>query len=481
LDQEQAEEALSQASAPFAAQHQAQRVNFKTMAASLKKGSALVEFVKYLSRRFDAKPQEPQWGDWNYFALIIQGGQSAGEPQVQLVNLGAAGPIEQAITAWRTRVGKATDRQPDAQHAVASSGAALASLIWKPVAMALGDSRRVYLSPDGDLAFVSFAALPVKEAGRLVIDDFDICYVASGRDLARAAGALGGPPLLVGAPAFDGTGAVDIAATIQPSGLADVRAFEGIHFGPLPGTKEEVTEIARILSVPADRVLTGTAATETAVKTARRPSVLHLATHGFFLSDSGIGREMAQPRDKPDRSIGGIQHAPVGPDASGVILRLMQQKNPMRRSGIALAGANDTLAGRRPADGDDGLLTAEKVAGMDLWGTDLVTISACESGLGESSGGEGVYGLRRAFVLAGARHLVMSLWSVDDRATRDLMISMYTQYIQHQSPERALLAAQRQYIARERQAGRWPDPFYWAAFVASGTGTSLEDNAVHAK
>ena len=151
-----------------------------------------------------------------------------------------------------------------------------------------------------------------------------------------------------------------------------------------------------------------------------------------------------------------------------------QQRNPMRRSGVALVGANDTLAGRRPAGGDDGLLTAEEVVGMDLWGTNLVVISACESGLGEFRGGEGVYGLRRAFAVAGAQNLVMSLWSVSDRETTRLMESLYTHISKGGTPQLALLAAQREYIAAERAAGRYPHPFYWAAFVASGSGRGLE-------
>jgi CHAT domain-containing protein len=123
---------------------------------------------------------------------------------------------------------------------------------------------------------------------------------------------------------------------------------------------------------------------------------------------------------------------------------------------------------------NDGILTAEEVVGTDLFGTRLVTISACESGLGESKAGEGVYGLRRAFALAGAQNLVMSLWKVNDLATKDLMVSMYKHIAAGETPPRALLAAQREYIATARTADEYPHPYFWAAFVANGTGTGLE-------
>lgn len=142
---------------------------------------------------------------------------------------------------------------------------------------------------------------------------------------------------------------------------------------------------------------------------------------------------------------------------------------------MALAGANAALAGQPPAGPDDGILTAAEAADMALVGTRLVVVSACDSGLGDVGGGfEGVYGLRRAFIHAGARNLVLSLWAVEDRAGARLIDAMYAGIVAGESPQRALLRAQRDYLAAERRAGRWPHPFFWSALVVNGRGPALE-------
>jgi CHAT domain-containing protein len=138
-------------------------------------------------------------------------------------------------------------------------------------------------------------------------------------------------------------------------------------------------------------------------------------------------------------------------------------KNPMLRSGLALAGANTWLnAGNLPEEAEDGLLTAEDVTGLDLLATELVVLSACETGLGHVHVGEGVFGLRRAFVLAGAKTLVMSLWRVPDEPTRELMEAFYTRLLAGQGRAEALREAQ---LAMK---AKYPDPFYWGAFICQG-------------
>lgn len=306
----------------------------------------------------------------------------------------------------------------------------------------------------------------------------------------------GNPSLLVGDPDFgptESTAPATMASADPPSeadllrnplsGISDLRSFAALTFNSLPGTRDEVTAIAGLLVKDGKEptLLTGAKATEAALKSAKHPRILHLATHGFFLPDTGMDEKMS---DDDLRGVGGIRPmslatsegdtAAIGNPAGAKLWRQLRLKNPMHRSGVALAGANDTIRGGHAAGGDDGLLTAEEVAGMDLWGTRLVVISACESGVGEAKGGEGVFGLRRAFTMAGAQNLVMSLWSVSDKPTQALMTSLYENLDKTGSPPRALLAAQRDWIAKERAAGRYPHPFYWAAFVASGTGLSLE-------
>src|SRR5207302_777118 len=138
-------------------------------------------------------------------------------------------------------------------------------------------------------------------------------------------------------------------------------------------------------------------------------------------------------------------------------------ENPLLRSGLALAGANTWLqGGSPPVDAEDGLLTAENVVGLDLRGTELVVLSACETGLGEVRTGEGVFGLQRAFVLAGTKTLVMSLWSVPDEQTQELMEDFYRRILAGQPRATALRDAQ---LALRT---RYPDPFYWGAFICLG-------------
>jgi CHAT domain-containing protein len=168
-------------------------------------------------------------------------------------------------------------------------------------------------------------------------------------------------------------------------------------------------------------------------------------------------------------------------------------ENPLLRSGLALEGANR----RQEAGGEDGILTALEVAGLDLWGTKLVVLSACETGVGEVRNGEGVYGLRRALVLAGSESQVMSLWQVADEATRDLMVSYYKRLIAGEGRTKALRAVQLEMLrgGQQEQAGNnrgmklkrpgkkvsYSHPFFWAAFIQSGDWRAMSGQTTTAK
>jgi CHAT domain-containing protein len=194
----------------------------------------------------------------------------------------------------------------------------------------------------------------------------------------------------------------------------------------------------------------------------RSPHILHLATHGFFLPDQQPDLRLAAPGAGVD-SIGFPGEEPgMGRLSSPLI------ENPMLRSGLALAGANTWLrAGKLPEEAEDGLLTAEDVTGLDLLTTELVVLSACETGLGQVHVGEGVLGLRRAFVLAGAKTLVMSLWKVPDEQTQELMVSFYQRLLAGEGRAEALRQAQ---LAMKV---KYPDPFYWGAFICQGDPSPL--------
>ena len=208
-------------------------------------------------------------------------------------------------------------------------------------------------------------------------------------------------PLIVANPQFDRPGDATGAAS------GDTRAADLSRARFVPGTAGEAAALGPLL--PGARVLTGSQATERAIKNVRGPRILHVATHGFFLD------AMAQVAVKEGGYLV-IDAAPA--DASSVAL-----ENPLLRSGLALAGANH----REGGDGEDGILTALEATALDLWGTRLAVLSACETGVGATRRGDGVYGLRRALVMAGAESQLMTLWQVSDLATRDLMTAFYRQ------------------------------------------------------
>jgi CHAT domain-containing protein len=299
----------------------------------------------------------------------------------------------------------------------AAIGAVLRGIIDR-LRPALGDRKRLFLAPDGLLNELPFEVLPLDD-GRRLGDEFEISYVSSGRTLLRlqdVPGPTPQPAVVVAAPAFD------LCASDQPESW----------FRPLPDTLVEGKWVAERLGV---ELWSDDQATETRVKAVRSPGVLHIATHGFFLDHT--------PRRRNAVSGG--------------------RNNPLLRSGLALAGADDWFEGvELPPEAEDGLLTAEDVSSMDLRGTNLVVLSACETGLGEYRLGEGVFGLRRAFELAGARSLLMSLWRVPSGPTRELMQHFYRQLESGKRRSEALSEARR-ILQRS-----YPEPLYWGAFVLSG-------------
>ncbi|WP_438042494.1 CHAT domain-containing protein [Sorangium sp. So ce128] len=408
--------------------------------AAIPDGAALVEIVQYRPHDPFGPPVRPTWGKPRYAAYVV--GRRGG---VTGVDLGDAAAID-AAAAELSRDLSNPERDPRerARH--------LDALVMQPIRGALGPARWLLLSPDGALNLVPFSAL-VDEEGGYLIDRASFTYLTSGRDLLRAAGAVApqagaprGGVLVIADPAFGSLSelAPDDDAT---RGLRSAE-LAGARFPPLPGTEREAEAVRSALA--SATVLTGPSATEEALKRAQRPRVLHIATHGFFLPDQGSPGEPASTR---------------GAEIEGHAFR----ENPLLRSGLALAGAN---ARRSSSDEDDGILTALEISSLDLHGTQLVVLSACETGLGEVPRGDGVYGLRRALLLAGAETQVMSLWKVGDMATRDLMTSYYAALARGGGRSEALRSAQLQ-IRRER-----PHPHAWAGFITSGEGAALDGRQV---
>lgn len=412
----------------------------------------LVEYVRYRpfdpmnSLRFEV--DDNRWdegirglGAPRYAAYLLK---PSGE--VQWADLGDAATIDRALQQFLAvlRCGEANatpcydaeDIQPVAQ--------AVEALVLAPLRPWLGDATHLLLSPDGQLNLLPFAAL-VDDQGRYLIETYTLTHLTSGRELLRLQRRATSiqPPVVVANPDFNQVDTAGISLVASASrGGARSADLANLRFGPLRGTVQEVEAIQPLLPGNAV-VLTGAAATENALKQVRGPSILHLATHGFFLPDVPIATPPSDDTAQP-RTI----------------------ENPLLRSGLALAGFN-----QRDSEGEDGVLTALEVAGLDLRGTRLVVLSACETGLGDVASGEGIYGLRRAFGMAGAESQVMSLWKVSDRGTADFM----AQYYQRLQAGEGRSEALRQVQLATLETGRYQHPYHWAAFFLSGDWTSLSD------
>jgi CHAT domain-containing protein len=335
---------------------------------------------------------------------------------------------------------------------------------------ALGGHTRLLIAPDGDLTRLPFEVLPRGDGGGRLIDSYRISYLSCGRDALRLGVTASDPPtspLLFADPDFDleadGRSVPDFVPTAGAAGRRSRdldRRRDAYHFDRLPGTRAEGERVAALLGV---RPALGAAATEGRLKAeCHSPRILHLATHGFFLPDQQPELSDVAP---------GLGGGPIGSADEGFGAGRLSgpgMEDPMLRSGLALAGANTWLkAGHPPEEAEDGLLTAEDVTGLDLLATELVVLSACETGLGQVHVGEGVFGLRRAFVLAGARTLVMSLWKVPDDQTRELMEDFYGRLLAGEGRAEALRQAQ---LAMK---AKYADPFYWGAFICQGDPSPL--------
>jgi CHAT domain-containing protein len=314
-----------------------------------------------------------------------------------------------------------------------------------------GDAGQLLVSPDGALNLIPFEAL-VDERGRYLLERYSIHYLTAGRDLLRMEVPRDrmGVPLVVADPFFgeplitQASGdLVQKSRTQSKRSITTGDSLSSIYFAPLPGTAEEARMIKSLF--PEAGVLTGTHATKAALERAEAPGILHIATHGFFLNGTGAGQI------EPSEMVSARANAHV--------------ENPLLRSGLALAGAN-----LNRAVGDDGILTALEASNLNLWGTRVVTLSACETGVGEIKPGEGVYGLRRAFLLAGAETLVMTLWAVSDRITRDIMTDYYSGLKNGLGRGESLRRAQLAMLQHKDRR----HPFYWAGFIQSGDWRTLD-------
>ena len=457
LEQEanEIEKELVRRSSALAEERRLGQATWRDVQGSLEKDEAAVEFVRF--RFHDGR----KWTEVFYYIALVLTPTTTAAPE--FIVLGNAESLEGAPLAEYRRAVASPDEnvsKPAIENPAGKSAAATPATsyqaFWQPLERALRGARRIFISPDGVLNQLAFGLVP-DDSGQLLVDRYDLRLVSNTREILQAAARPSAPPgsaVLVGNPRYDLDEASQRAAvarilkpqSISPpsaptvAGLEHSAAAPSGVLAPLPGTQAEVEAIRALLSGRRwhIEVAAGENALKAAVMRVFHPRVLHIATHGFFLPDPG---------SRAARS----------------------SNDPMLRSGLFFAGADRALAGAAPpADLDDGILTAYEATGLDLYGTELVVLSACETGLGQTKAGEGVFGLRRALQEAGAEAVLMSLWSVPDKETLELMQLFYTHWLEGEDKHAALRTAQLEVRAGVRQRYGRDMPYYWGGFVLAG-------------
>jgi CHAT domain-containing protein len=410
------------------------------VAATLSQDEALVELVAYTNRPPHPRPGAPVLegsGPLHYLALVLFPGGRTGA-----LDLGPAAPIDLATTDLRNALSSR-----DAAYALQAQ--TLYTLAFRPLLPLLGGVRRLFIAPDSQLGLVPFDVL--HDGHHFLIEHFDFTYVTSGRDLLPRPQFLPASNsfVIIADPLFQ-------APWVPPSSTPRAKLAED-PWTPLPGTRQEALALQRL--VPKAQLFLGPDATKERLLQLTAPAILHIATHGFLLENA------AAPADSR-----ALLHA--GSFEGGTASR--RPSDPLLRSGLVLTGARASASNlpgpsrNRPASA---LVTALELASLDLWGTELVVLSACDTGRGDVRPGQGIHGLRSALVIAGAETVVLSLWQVNDETTRLLMEDYYRHLLAGKGRAAALREAMR--ALRRTQ----PHPYYWAPFIALGRDTPLRTMA----
>ena len=390
--------------------------------AALRTDETLIELLRY-DHYLGKNKSESRYG-----VVVIA---PRGEPK--WIPLGSAAEIEKSIQLYQKSTRGKTD-----ETTLNNVLRTLHTQVWLPIEKVLpAEGKTVIISPDGELSFVSFATL-VGPDDKFVGEKYSVRYVASGRDLLREFKASDNSQTNVYAnPDFGGK----TSASAERGGYnialraIEIRDLQNVSLPSLPGTAAEAAALEKLFGNSV-KVFLGPNATKAELRQVNSPHILHLATHGFFLPEIDFGK--STDRLQPGQEI------PKG-----------KLVNPMHRSGLALAGGQTTLAawarGEVPPIENNGIVTAEEVGGLKLDGTSLVVLSACDTGLGEARAGEGVMGLRRGFIQAGAQNLLMTLWPISDKITVKIMMDFYEAADRtHNAPE-ALAEVQRNALVELRK------------------------------
>ncbi|NOT75898.1 MAG: CHAT domain-containing protein [Cyclobacteriaceae bacterium] len=395
------EKALSQRSGDFSKAYSSEKISYKKVAGLLGETEALVEIIRVRSFDKDFTDQS------RYVALILTKGLDI--PKMVVLDNGSQMETKFAKYYKNAIIQRIADQYSYEQY-------------WSKIDPLLVGKKMIYFSPDGVYNQMNINTLK-KTDGDYVGNRFDVVTIGNSKDiiaLKSKKAILKKTAFVLGFPDYGGAAVA------------------------LPGTKAEVENLAKILKLAGYTVSLSEQkeANEAKIKAVKGPALMHIATHGYFLADTDIGTGNA-----------------MGIDAENA------KNNPLLRSGLILSGAPDPGKQQESSDlqsNDNGILTAYEAMNLSLEGTDLIVLSACETGLGDVRAGEGVYGLQRAFLVAGANALIMSLWKVDDAATQMLMTNFYNNWTKSGNKLKAFKLAQTQLMVK------YKDPYYWGAFVMMG-------------
>ncbi|UKP01079.1 CHAT domain-containing protein [Nostoc sp. UHCC 0870] len=405
---------------------QLSELNFdrQVIATALPPDSILLEFVRFDVFDFQAIPanDETQWYPSRYLVFVFKAGQP---DTVEMVDLGAAATIDQLIQEFHLQASDYTQatlgwsknsQAPALQIKTYHPQAAiqLSQALFAPIRDLVKDCRHLIIAPDSNLNLVPFQILPVDATGsRLLMDEHTISYLSVGREILRpqiqSSRNSISAPLIIADPDFDlkadSVSQEELTLTDVPTQQIPelLSTLTGKKLLRAPGTRLLGERVAKKL--PDAQLYIGADALEIRLTKSLCPSIMLIATHGLFLPNS----ESKPVANKPNL-------------LSMERLRTTKVNNPMMRSGLALAGANTWLSGGNiPKDAGKGFVFAQDIASLDLWGNELTVLCACDTARGDIQIGEGVFGLRRAFAVAGTKTLVMSLWPVPDKVTALLM------------------------------------------------------------
>ncbi len=415
------EKDLSLKSEIFGQEIDAKQVTWEDVRNSLKENEVAMEMVRF--RVFDHT-----FSDSIVYAMIYVTGKKNDKPDVILLNNG-----DELETRYLKYYRNAIKFRLQDNFSY--------NQFWLPILDKLGSVATIYMSPDGVYNQINIEAIPTPD-GKFVLDNSNIILLSNTKDLhlsrekskpvtdKQVAMMFGNPKFYV---------STEPGVPKENSGLTRATAEVVV---PLPGTKKEIKELKQYLGDRGWEIddYTEEKATETAIKEVSNPRIFHVATHGFFQNESL--------------------------EASALDMELRENsayENPLLKTGLLLSGAGDILNETKfNYNLNNGILTAYEAMNLNLDQTDLVVLSACETGLGELEAGEGVYGLQRAFLVAGAKTIIMSLFKVSDDATQQLMVKFYRKWIESGDKRQSFIEAKKE-IRNE-----YRDPLYWGPFIMIG-------------